>query len=217
MVDGGDDDVVLVEPITLQRDTRKKKKAPNPDDLMSAFGALLNAVSTNELLEKVLCASVALEDINTNAERGSSCRGRKSNSLLGRWMERPTATDNSNEPSMDENAVYIERDSVVVCKVKSGNGRNSPMIMKNFRVLGLYDKYYNKWFMTGEKKAWTEAMTDEKKKKYKMAVRMMEEGTYEEYDDVALDDNTYNLKDVCKIVDGSEIMAVKGNYKLGAV
>ena len=60
-------------------------------------------------------------------------------------------------------------------------------------------------------------MTDEKKKKYKMTVRMMEEGTYEEYDDVPLDDSTYNFKDVCKINDGSEIMAVKGNYKLGAV
>jgi len=87
------------------------------------------------------------------------------------------------------------------------------MISKDYRVLGLYDKSYNKWFMTGERKPWRPRMKAEDKKKYKMAICMMEDGGYKEFDDIALTDGRYNLKDICKIVDGNDIVAVKGRYK----
>ena len=41
---------------------------------------------------------------------------------------------------------------------------------------------------------------------------MIEDGRVEKYDDVELDDARYNLKDICKIIDGSKIVGVKGKY-----
>ena len=79
-------------------------------------------------------------------------------------------------------------------------------------MLGLYDKYYNKWFMTGEAKGWEPLMAAVDKKKYRLAILMIEDGRVEKYDDVELDDARYNLKDICKVIDGSEIVDVKGKY-----
>ena len=41
---------------------------------------------------------------------------------------------------------------------------------------------------------------------------MLEECAVKAYDEIALDANHYNWKDICTIVDGSGIIAVLGNY-----
>ena len=41
---------------------------------------------------------------------------------------------------------------------------------------------------------------------------MMETGSIEDYDDVALDDEDYKLKDICRVIDGNDIVEVKGTY-----
>ena len=66
--------------------------------------------------------------------------------------------------------------------------------------------------MTKDKKAWRPLMKLEDKKKFKLAVRMIEDGVLEKFDDVALDDDRFKLNDVCNIIDESEVVAVKGNY-----
>ena len=38
----------------------------------------------------------------------------------------------------------------------------------------------------------------------------MKEGTLEDYEDVDLGDDAYKRKDICKVVDGSQVVAVKG-------
>ena len=83
------------------------------------------------------------------------------------------------------------------------------MITKDYRVLGLYEKPYNKWFMSGEKKAWGDKMKTEDKKKYKIAIRMIEEGVLTDFDDVDLTDSRYDIKDIFRIVDGTDIITVK--------
>ena len=40
------------------------------------------------------------------------------------------------------------------------------MISKDYRVLGIYDKPYNKGFMTGEKKSWGDKVKTEDKRNY---------------------------------------------------
>ena len=42
------------------------------------------------------------------------------------------------------------------------------------------------------------------KKTCRLAILMIEDGRVEKYDDVELDDARYNLKDICKVIDGSE-------------
>ena len=77
---------------------------------------------------------------------------------------------------------------------------------------GNYEKSYNKWFMSGEKKSWGGKMMAEDKKKYKIAISMIDEGVLTDFDDVYLTGFCYDLKDICRIVDGTDIISVKGMY-----
>eukprot|EP00957_Ditylum_brightwellii_P162313 12358948-Ditylum_brightwellii.AAC.2 len=113
--------------------------------------------------------------------------------------------------------IFIERDTVVSSNIKLGQGKNSLVALKDYHVLGLYDKSYNKWFMTGEKKEWKSTMKTKEKKKYKLAVRMIEDGTLNNYDDICLSNDRYNKKDICKIISGNAIEVVKGSHKSSPV
>ena len=86
------------------------------------------------------------------------------------------------------------------------------MIAKYYRVPGLYGKSYNKWFVSGEKKSLGDKMNTEDKKEFKIAVCMIEEGVLIYFDDVDLTDSIYDLKDIFRIVDVTDIIAVKGMY-----
>ena len=67
--------------------------------------------------------------------------------------------------------------------------------------------------MTGERKAWGPwIMKEKEKKKYQVALRMLDEGLVELFNDIAPDDITYNGKDIHKVVDVNDTIALLGNY-----
>ena len=69
--------------------------------------------------------------------------------------------------------------------------------------------------MTGEKQKWIPTMKAEDKKKYKLAVRMVEDGVIAgDYNDVEFDNDDFDLKEVRFVVDGSEITGILGKYAL---
>ena len=74
-------------------------------------------------------------------------------------------------------------------------------------------KSYNKWFMSGEKKDRGDEVKTEDKKKCKIIIHMIEEGILTDFDDVDLTDSRYDLKDICRIIDDTKIITVKGMYK----
>ena len=98
------------------------------------------------------------------------------------------------------------------CMLKVGRGRSSQEIDRPYRDLGLYDKSYNRWHVTGQKKPWAATM-----KKYKMAIHMLQDSALEDYEDVDLTDKRYDRKDICKVIDGSQVVAVKGKLSTSAV
>ena len=66
-------------------------------------------------------------------------------------------------------------------------------------MLSICDKSHTKCFVSGEKKAWVNKVNTEYKRKYKIAICMIEEGVLTDYDDVELTDVCYDLKDICMI------------------
>ena len=44
--------------------------------------------------------------------------------------------------------IVIERDTIVLLNFKLGRGARADNIQCNFRVMEIYEKYYNKWFMS---------------------------------------------------------------------
>ena len=74
------------------------------------------------------------------------------------------------------NDLFIERNTLVSSNIQINSGGSKMMITKDYRVPGIYGKSYNKWFIYGEKKSWGDKMNTEDKKKYKIAICMIEEG-----------------------------------------
>ena len=75
---------------------------------------------------------------------------------MRRWLSHSTTAAN-NDGSTDRNVInnnefWIEIDTVITSDTKVVSGRNSTVTSRTYRVLGVYDKHYNKWFMLDEKK-----------------------------------------------------------------
>ena len=107
---------------------------------------------------------------------------------------------------------WIERHTIVTSNIKVGRARDTPMKPCTYRVLAVFDKLANKWFMTGEKKAWSRSTKEEDKKRYKVRMRMVTDGALEKYDDVALHDDSFRQNQIYRVVTGAEIVDVLGKY-----
>jgi hypothetical protein len=71
----------------------------------------------------------------------------------------------------------------------------------------VYEKSYNKWFMTGERKRWSPEMAVKDKNKYRFEVRMLKKDILG-YEDIALNENNvHRLKDIVQI---ANVVAVIG-------
>ena len=100
---------------------------------------------------------------------GSVSDVRKTKSLVGGWLERPSTSETSGKTDNDSVEIVIERDTMVSAYVKVGRGSSSVKVLKQYRVLDIHDKYYNKWFMAKDLQK-----VFGKDSKYKLKVRMQE-------------------------------------------
>jgi hypothetical protein len=71
--------------------------------------------------------------------------------------------------------LIIERDRLITCQIKTGTDTSTPQISAKYRVIGAYEKSYNKWFMAKEnKKPWI-SLSRQDRKKYKVAIGMVKD------------------------------------------
>ena len=175
---------------------------------MFAFRDMLDVDSPTNLLPKVLVAAAKIEGV----ERVMGAVGdrRRAKSLLQRWMatmnENGKGKGNPAEPA----GVRIERNTIVTVKVKIGRRAAGRRVMRYFRVVNVFDKYYNKWFMAKEpSKVWKK-----EEKPYKLELRMLDKSPLNEFVDVELiESDTSRVEDVCKIIVDSEVVSVVGKMK----
>ena len=101
--------------------------------------------------------------------------------------------------------ILIERDTIVLVNTKSGIGSTSTIIMKPFRVLTIYEKFYNKWFIAKEPfKKWRD-----EENSYKLDVCMLDKDILDEYSDVELiSHDLYDRSDMYKTIKDSMIVDV---------
>jgi len=180
----------------------------NHAELMTHFRSILSVCSADDLPSKVLQAMSCIE--SGKAGNGSVSFARKAKSLVQRWLAKSvdTITLSTGPDTLDvKNDIIIERNTIVILTVKFGQGATAADVSCHFRVMEVYAKYYNKWFMSKPSfKKW-----NNEAKPYKVKVRMMEKNALNEYYDVDLvGDMAYDRKDICKVVDDSMIVGVVG-------
>lgn len=187
--------------------------------LLQSFQTMCCCKLPEDLLNDVLLVSAAMESLEDSNERGSGSTDpdRKAKSLRARWFgeaEKATADDAHLVPNCE---FYVKRDVILSCDVVTGSGKNAQRSPMTYRVIGLYDKMYNKWYLTGEKKPWGQSMSNTEKKKYKLAARMVEGcDIFGKYEYVSLHDEQYKLNNICRVIDGAMVTCVKGKYQYNA-
>ena len=78
-------------------------------------------------------------------------------------------------------------------------------------VVNIFDKFYNKWFMSNQKfKKWKKEA-----KAYKLEVRMLTKNPLNEYADQILCGNThFTENDICRLVGDTMILCVVGKLNV---
>ena len=82
----------------------------------------------------------------------------KAKLLFGRWTTKVAgATTKKNTTPIIENSILIKRDTIVLLDVKTGIGSDTSIVTKPFRVVTIYDNFFNKWMIAKELvKKWRE-------------------------------------------------------------
>ena len=179
----------------------------NHEELLIKFKNVLASTSA-DLLQNVLSASMCLEKTDKGSIKGSVSGVRKAKSLVGRWLERPQAAETRHEPGNPSGESIVERDTVVSAEVVVGQGASSTKVLKQYRVLDIHDKYYNKWFMSKEPRK-----VFGKDTKYKLKVRMQEVSPVQEYKDVDLNGGSYEKAAISRLLTDGEVKHVVGKLK----
>ena len=81
-------------------------------------------------------------------------------------------------------------------------------VLKQHCVVDIHDKYHNKWSMSK-----IPQKIFRKDSKYKLKVRMQEVRSIQEYNDVDLDDSTYERAAVSRLLTDDEVKGVVGKVK----
>lgn len=211
----------LPSPTTNAAAETATQKRPTSNALMKSVNALLACTDSSILLGFCLSSISELES-SDRGPNGSISHDRKAKSLISRWYSTSSETQpkpatlynsDSHEAACDEH--YIKRGTLISLNVKIGRGATHAFVPFEYRVLGVYDKSYNKFFMTGDKKKWGKLVPQDDLKKYKIALMMVKRDVVDGYYDVSLHCpiDGCKRKDVCRIINGTMVEAVLGDLK----
>ena len=148
--------------------------------------AILDCDTLKELPELAIAGVASLDNI----ERGSLSEKTKAKSFLGRWFEKTKELKKTKDmgaelKDKEKVELHVERDRIISSSFEVKNANNNEdkdkakdkkIIIHKYRVLSVYAKKYNKWFMTEEKQPWSPFMTEDELKQYRCAVRMVVDG-----------------------------------------
>ena len=135
--------------------------------LMNFFRCLLEVEDEDDLLPSALNVVSHVERVDNVL--GAVSNARRAKSIVERWLARPEDDGPMGDDPLVSRPVLIERDTIVMVDVKVGTGASRVTVADYYRVVNIFDKYYNKWFMSKEKsKKWKG-----EERKYKLEVRML--------------------------------------------
>ena len=210
-VDENDDDELTPPPVIDEVAATSTIALPtvNSQELMNHFRAIVQITNTDNLLDKVLAASSCLE--GKDNIQGAVSLVRKAKSLVDRWLARPLKTTTEDGISSAPGDSLIERDVIILANVKIGRGASASTVTKPYRVVDVYDKHFNKWFMSKARnpvKNWKK-----EDKKFKLKIRMLEKNAINEYCDTPLHGSEYSKESICRIIEDCMIVDVVGKLQ----
>ena len=142
-------------------------------------------------------------------EKGSASMDGRFKSLISRWFgDKKKKKDEDDEGK--ECQYFIERDTLIKLSVKKGG----QVMVRNYRVLGIFSKHYNKWFPEFEEKQVVFSPQSTTwgtySKKFKLLARMMKLTEQSDYEEVELKtDGEWSPKAVFRVVSLADVLSVE--------
>ena len=197
--DGDDDDVVDSDAILFAEDGETGSTTA-----ARKFRALLSSSSLDAL---VMASKEGMKCLQMKRnEKGSTTGDQKFQSLTGRWYTKSSTTTAAGDDVDIPGIKTIEHNSRIQVTVKQGSGAASVSAREDFRVLGIYTKYDNKWYIadeTGSKQVWT---SDIASGKYRVLARMIcHDQSADLWQDTDPNLSTWETKCIYILVDACDI------------
>ena len=121
-------------------------------DSENAFNHFKALVRCRDITDVPICTLKLVQLVQLgNLEKGALSSSASFQSRNDRWFSQKkkkmvSVGDKGSDDAVAEN--YIQRDSLVQIYCKHGKS----ISVGNYRVLAFFSKYYNKWYVAGEKK-----------------------------------------------------------------
>ena len=138
-------------------------------------------------------------------EKGAVSLAAHFKSRNGRWFsQKKTAGDLANVDEESDAPICIQRDSLIQVECKRGRA----VSVENYRVLALFGKYYNKWFVSLEE-SFTWASIPSAVKNARVMVRLVKKQAGSNYKEVILEaGGEWGPKQVFRVVNYTDIIGV---------
>jgi hypothetical protein len=176
--------------------------AMDESEVISKLNTLLNSVTIPDMLD---AAREGIAELHIK-RTGSMNWERKYKSLKERWLSHAKKPAES-QVSMSE--IYIERNMHVRVDIGEGRGALAQQVVQDYRVLGIFTKTYNKWFLCDiGKQKWQKGMP---KGKYRVLLRMIKfDHSMGIYQHVRTGGMLWEKKSIYVLCDASSIAEVVG-------
>ena len=180
----------------------------NHNETFKALKDLLNSKSFGDMNRIILNGANSLEF--GRRDKGATTKDSKFMSLNQRWFSKAEKKDLKEDKNdgIDEEKKdnFVERNRLVQMTCIQGRGRNRRETIEMYRVLAIFDKYYNKWFVSkDDKKIWH---VNYPKGKYKILARkLIKNGSIYEEEDIT-DRNNLNISTIFVLSDACNILSV---------
>jgi hypothetical protein len=181
--------------------------------VMQDFASIVTMTRTptftaQALVDRIFDASVNVE--LKKREQASISNKQKAKSLNSRWFQKEDKvkkTAQDGETAIEDSS-YLEHDRLVELKTKT-----SIKTIKIYRVLGIWQKYYNKWYLSKEpRKKWSQPFAVGI---CKLSLRMVAfDHSFQRYNNVipGNDNTTYERKEIYQFIDASMVKSLHGKF-----
>ena len=126
-----------------------------------------------------------------------------------RWLCQPGIKKDTASVGGDKVGQIIERGSLVTLKLPCQSVTSGMTDICKCRIITMYNKSYNKWFITGEKNYWYIDLEKNENKNFKVGARIIDNKVLG-YEDVPLGDHVHLSKYIIRVFYGTMVVSIVG-------
>ena len=171
----------------------------------SNLQSLLSMSSLDDLIPEF---EEGMRNLQIGKDKGSFTLDQKTKSLTGRWFSGKSDA-NAKSSEDDGTTEYIERNSHVRIEVSEGGNTQKT----DFRVLGIYTKHYNKWYLCDiGRQPWKKGG---KNGNYRILAKMLSyDSAFGNYKEItSIDSSIWTNKSIYVLCDPDNIASLFGKFQ----